>query len=215
MSTESSFKKSLKNFQLSRGNNSGISLPTNIGSSAPTSAFQSFRDSAANAFSSVTSTVQGYNPLGSGDIEEEDPWYQLSRVEVKTIHTNDTVMRTLTHTVESDGFCFVSSIGCRLLCFVGSILILVSVALLRGPLSHIKHMLSKERLPFTVSYVGSMILTLYAALGLRVLILTIVFAIIQIIALIWYVGSYIPGGVSTLRYGTAYIGRRAVSVLPI
>jgi hypothetical protein len=30
-----------------------------------------------------------------------------------------------------------------------------------------------------------------------------------------YVGSYIPGGVSTLRYGTAYIGRRAASVLPI
>lgn len=51
---------------------------------------------------------------------------------------------------------------------VGSILILVSVALLRGPLSHIKHMISMERLPFTVSYVGSMILTLYAALGVSV-----------------------------------------------
>lgn len=48
---------------------------------------------------------------------------------------------------------------------MGSILVLVSVALLRGPLSHMKHMLSKERIPFTVSYLGSMALTLYAAIG--------------------------------------------------
>ena len=215
MSTENTFKNSLKNFQLSRGNNSGISLPTNTGSSTPSSAFQSFRNSATNAFSTVTSTVQGYNPLNSGDTEEEeDPWYQLSRVE----------------RVMAFALCLVLGVGCFALSFfflplfpgkfaatftLGSILILVSVALLRGPLSHIKHMISMERLPFTISYVGSMLLTLYAALGLRAMILTIIFAIIQIIALIWYVGSYIPGGVSTLRYGTAYIGRRAVSVLPI
>ncbi|KAF1801340.1 ER-to-golgi vesicle protein transport Sft2 [Mucor lusitanicus] len=216
MSTENTFKNSLKNFQLSRGNNTGISLPTNTGGSSTSgSAFQSFRDSATNAFSSVSSTIQGYNPLSSGDIEEEeDPWYQLSRVE----------------RVMAFALCLVLGVGCFALSFfflplfpgkfaatftLGSILILVSVALLRGPLSHIKHMISMERLPFTVSYVGSMILTLYAALGLRAMILTIIFAIIQIIALIWYVGSYIPGGVSTLRYGSAYIGRRAVSVLPI
>lgn len=48
---------------------------------------------------------------------------------------------------------------------MGSILVLVSVALLRGPLSHMQHMLTKERIPFTVSYLGSMALTLYAALG--------------------------------------------------
>ncbi|KAG2193480.1 hypothetical protein INT46_005204 [Mucor plumbeus] len=214
MSTENTFKNSLKNFQLSRGNNSGISLPTNTGSSTPSSAFQSFRNSATNAFSTVTSTVQGYNPLNSGDTEEEeDPWYQLSRVE----------------RVMAFALCLVLGVGCFALSFfflplfpgkfaatfTCNILILVSVALLRGPLSHIKHMISMERLPFTISYVGSMLLTLYAALGLRAMILTIIFAIIQIIALIWYVGSYIPGGVSTLRYGTAYIGRRAVSVLPI
>jgi hypothetical protein len=50
---------------------------------------------------------------------------------------------------------------------VGSILVLVSVALLRGPLSHLKHMISKERLPFTISYLGSMFLTLYAAIGVK------------------------------------------------
>ncbi|KAI8967981.1 Got1/Sft2-like family-domain-containing protein, partial [Mycotypha africana] len=170
--------------------------------------------SASNAFSKVTNTVQGYNPLSSSDEVEEDPWYQLSRVE----------------RIIAFALCLALGAGCFSLSFfflplfpgkfaatftLGSILVLVSVALLRGPLSHIKHMMSKERLPFTISYVGSMILTLYAAIGLRAMILTIIFAVIQIIALIWYVGSYIPGGISTLRYGTSYIGRRAASVLPI
>ncbi|KAI8097824.1 Got1/Sft2-like family-domain-containing protein [Gilbertella persicaria] len=211
--TENSFKNSLRNFQLSRSNN--ISLPTNTGTSAPAGTFQSFRDSASNAFSNVTNTVQGYMPLGNGgEEEEEDPWYQLSRVE----------------RVMAFALCLALGIGCFALSFfflplfpgkfaatftLGSILILVSVALLRGPWAHTKHMISKERLPFTISYVGSMALTLYAAIGIRAMILTVLFAIIQIVALIWYVGSYIPGGVSTLRYGTAYIGRRAASVLPI
>lgn len=73
---ESSFKNSLRGFQLSRGNN--IALPTN---DTAKSAFQSLRESASNTFSSVTNTVQGYIPIGNVE-EEEEPWYQLSRMEV-------------------------------------------------------------------------------------------------------------------------------------
>ncbi|KAG1459465.1 hypothetical protein G6F55_004745 [Rhizopus delemar] len=202
---------SLRNFQLSRGNT--ISLPTNTNASK--SAFQSLRESASNTFSNVSSTVQGYIPIGTNiEEEEEEPWYQLSRLE----------------RVMAFALCLALGIGCFCLSFfflplflgkfaatftLGSVLILVSVALLRGPWSHIKHMMSTERLPFTASYVGSMVLTLYAALGARNLILIIIFSALQIIALIWYVCSYIPGGVATLRYGTSYIGRRAASVLPI
>lgn len=78
--TENSFKNSLRNFQLSRNNDAAIALPTNI--SGPNSAFQSFRDSASNVFSNVTSSVQGYIPVGGNGEEDEEPWYQLSRVEV-------------------------------------------------------------------------------------------------------------------------------------
>jgi hypothetical protein len=78
--TENTFKNSLRNFQLSRNaNTNGISLPT---SGSNNNTFQSFRDSASNAFSNVTNTVQGYMPLGNNGEEEEEPWYQLSRVEV-------------------------------------------------------------------------------------------------------------------------------------
>ncbi|KAG2232717.1 hypothetical protein INT48_000074 [Thamnidium elegans] len=202
--SENSFKNSLRNFQSARSNNAGIALPT-----TPNSTLQSFRETASNAFSNVSSSVQGYIPLGGNTEEEEDPWYQLSR------------------RVMAFALCLALGVGCFALSFfflplfpgkfaatftLGSILILVSVALLRGPLSHLQHMMTKERIPFTVSYVGSMAMTLYAAIGTF---LTIFFAIIQIIALLWYVGSYIPGGISTLRYGTSYIGGRVVSILPI
>ncbi|KAI7905415.1 Got1/Sft2-like family-domain-containing protein [Cokeromyces recurvatus] len=212
--TENAFKNSLRNFKLSRSTNSPISLPLNSSSSNSGSFFQSIRDSASNTFSNVSNTIQGYNPLRNSDVEEEDPWYQLSRVE----------------RVIAFALCLALGVGCFTLSFfflplfpgkfaatftLGSLLVLVSVALLRGPWSHIKHMFSKERLPFTLSYVGSMVLTLYAAIGIRAMILTVIFAIIQIIALVWYVGSYIPGGVSTLRYGTSFIGRRAASILPL
>lgn len=84
---ENSFKNSLKNFKLSRNNNNsgGISLPTSVspGSNSGGGTFSSLRDSASNAFSNVTNTVQGYIPLGGNAEEEEEPWYQLSRVEVK------------------------------------------------------------------------------------------------------------------------------------
>lgn len=74
--TENTFKNSLRNFQSARGN-APIALATSP------SPLQSFRDSASNAFSSVSSSVQGYIPLVGNTEEEEDPWYQLSRVEVR------------------------------------------------------------------------------------------------------------------------------------
>lgn len=76
--TESTFKNSLRNFQLSRGNNN-IALPTN---NTNKSAFESLRESASNTFSNVSSTVQGYIPISTNVEEEEEPWYQLSRLEV-------------------------------------------------------------------------------------------------------------------------------------
>lgn len=78
--SENTFKNSLRNFQLSRNANSGIALPT---ATTPNSTLQSFRETASNAFSNVSNSVQGYIPLGGNTEEEEDPWYQLSRVEVK------------------------------------------------------------------------------------------------------------------------------------
>lgn len=38
-------------------------------------------------------------------------------------------------------------------------------SVLIGPINHIKHLVSKDRLPFSLVYLGSLGLTLYFALG--------------------------------------------------
>jgi hypothetical protein len=46
---------------------------------------------------------------------------------------------------------------------------MVGFAILQGPLAHLKHIFSTERLPFTAAYLGSLGFTLYFALAVRFL----------------------------------------------
>lgn len=87
-----------------------------------------------------------------------------------------------------------------LLYTLGSIFFISSFSLLYGPKKHFKHLISTERLPFTASYVLSMSFTLYAALGIRSYLLTIVAAGIQCVALSYFTLSYIPGGQTALKF---------------
>ena len=64
---------------------------------------------------------------------------------------------------------------------LGSLCFFMSFAALRGPAKFASHLLTKERLPFSISYVGSMIGTLYSANILRSYILTLVFTGIQVL----------------------------------
>ena len=79
-----------------------------------------------------------------------------------------------------------------------------------GPYNHMVHLISKERLPFTVVYFSTLIgmllnisyvdevlilmfiATLYFAMGLQSAILTPIAAVLQVLALLWFVISYIP-----------------------
>ena len=60
-------------------------------------------------------------------------------------------------------------------------------------------MLPFRRLPFTSTYVGSMALTLYAALVLHSYFLVLLFSALQAAAVTWYLLSYIPGGAPVIR----------------
>ncbi|XP_003387372.1 PREDICTED: protein transport protein SFT2-like [Amphimedon queenslandica] len=83
---------------------------------------------------------------------------------------------------------------------MGSLFSLGSFSFLWGPWSHLKHLLSRDRLPFTAVYVGTIIATLYFALGVHSTILTLFCAALQILALIWFLVSYIPGGTTGLSF---------------
>ncbi|KAI8801135.1 Got1/Sft2-like family-domain-containing protein [Cladochytrium replicatum] len=98
---------------------------------------------------------------------------------------------------------------------VGSILALSSMALLKGPRAHFKHITSRERLPFSIAYFSSMILTLYFALVQSSYIFTILFSIIQLLALLWYLGSYAPGGTSIMSSFTRWLTGTGSIRLPV
>lgn len=87
-----------------------------------------------------------------------------------------------------------------------------SFALLQGPINHLKHLFSAERWPFTISYFGSLFLTLFFALIVsasdrstsqsmligdwfsqrKAYFGTLVCCIIQLISLVSYLTAYFP-----------------------
>jgi len=84
---------------------------------------------------------------------------------------------------------------------LGSLLFMAGFMVLQGPINHLKHMFSKDRLPFTTCYLTSLGLTLYFALARKSYFGSLICAIVQIIALASYFAAYFPGGISTLRFG--------------
>lgn len=107
-----------------------------------------------------------------------------------------------------------------LLFTLGSVFTLSSFSFLWGPYNHMVHLFSKDRLPFTLVYFSTLIgfvsqtgdihlnlniilsATLYFAMGLQSAILTPIAAILQVLALLWFVISYIPGGQTGLKFFT-------------
>ena len=83
---------------------------------------------------------------------------------------------------------------------LGSLFTMGSFSFLWGPCNHLQHLFSKDRLPFTSVYLGTLTATLYFALGLQSYMLTSVAAVGQVIALLWFVISYIPGGQTGMKF---------------
>ncbi|KAI6135336.1 ER-to-golgi vesicle protein transport Sft2 [Pisolithus thermaeus] len=191
-----------------------------------------------SSFSRFYNAVAGdYIPLRSGErSNEEEAWFALSRWD-----------RLL-----GFGACLIGAIVCFFFAFMGlpwlpvrpakfalafstgSLLVMVGFSILIGPINHIKHLLSQERLPFSVVYFSSLGLTLYFSLGVSSALSlrrrerfiahpsfqahsylgSLVAGIVQVVALIAYVLAYFPGGAQTLRFGGQVALRGAGSLLP-
>ncbi|XP_041069646.1 vesicle transport protein SFT2C [Carcharodon carcharias] len=87
-----------------------------------------------------------------------------------------------------------------LLFTLGSLFVLASLALLRGPWNQLRRLLSRDQLPFTAAYLGSLFATLYSALALQSTSLTAVAATFQLLTLASYLVSSVPGGAAGLRF---------------
>lgn len=82
---------------------------------------------------------------------------------------------------------------------LGSLSFIVSFGFLRGFQAFFQHVMSWERLPFTLTYFLSLTLTLYSTLFYQSRILAFIFSLVQLVALISFLISYIPGGRGMLK----------------
>jgi len=97
---------------------------------------------------------------------------------------------------------------------MGSALVMFGFSVLSGFLNHLKHLISPQRLPFSISYLASFCLTLYFSLVNKSYVGSLIFAIVQVVTLVIYVATYFPGGLQTVRFGGQILLRGAGSVLP-
>ncbi|KII84113.1 hypothetical protein PLICRDRAFT_179792 [Plicaturopsis crispa FD-325 SS-3] len=202
-SSEQSFQANLSQFRWARGSNNDSAPPPPQG----------------NHFSRFYNSIAGdYVPLRSSErSNDEEAWFALSRWE-----------RLL-----GFGGCLLGAAVCFFVAFLtlpllairprkfalafslGSLLVMFGFSVLIGPINHLKHLVSTERLPFSIVYIGSLTLTLWFSLGAHSYLGSIISAIVQIVALVSYVLAYFPGGTTTLRYGGQAALRGAGSLLPI
>ncbi|CAK9011527.1 unnamed protein product [Durusdinium trenchii] len=94
-----------------------------------------------------------------------------------------------------------------LLFTLGSLCFLGSFSALRGHSAFLRHLLSRSRLIFTLTYAMSMVGTLWASLVYRSYLLAIAFSAVQVSALSWFLVSYIPGGRRALGFVTGMAWR--------
>ena len=60
-------------------------------------------------------------------------------------------------------------------------------------------------------YIGSIVLTLYAALIMHSYVLSLLCSVLQVVALLYYLTSYYPGGTSSVKFMLSMFGSAAGS----
>lgn len=97
----------------------------------------------------------------------------------------------------------------------GSVTMLSSFAIFSGPQAFLKSMSQREKVPFSSLYVIGLVGTLWATLVMRSYIFTTVFALVQAVALLYFVASYLPGGKAAVNACCRCSGRSVRSILRI
>jgi len=94
----------------------------------------------------------------------------------------------------------------------GSVTFMGSFGIMKGPKEHLVSMCTMQRMPFTIIYFGSMMSTLYLTCtkgGMKGYALVLISSGVQLIALLWYLISFLPGG----TMGLQLVGRAMWTIL--
>ncbi|EEB06004.1 hypothetical protein SJAG_01027 [Schizosaccharomyces japonicus yFS275] len=96
----------------------------------------------------------------------------------------------------------------------GSILCVLAFAILIGFKAHFVQLVSSERLPTTLAYFLTLACTLVSTVKLHSTILSIVFGVMHLLALIAYIVAFFPFGARTVSLGSRIASRSLSNWLP-
>jgi hypothetical protein len=191
----------LSNWRNNRSTNNNNSDFTNTAGSF----FSNLGSNISNTFQDTIDGAQNILPLNTSDIlgsnNEEPSWFQLSRFER---YSGFIILLLGSIACFALGFFLFPVLTLKprkfvMLWTLGSILFFLSFGVLQGPVSYLKHLSSKERLPFTAVFLISQIATIYCAVVLKSTILSLIMGIIEILSILWYTASYFPFGAQTMQ----------------
>lgn len=157
----------------------------------------------ADSINSGAQDVYQRLPLTRQDLvqDQEPSWFNLSRTERLLLFVCFILGSIASFTICV--FLFpVLAVNPRkfgLLWSMGSLLFVLAFGVLMGPTAYIKHLVSRERLPFTVFFFVTCVMTIYFAAISKSTLLTIPFAILELIAVLYYGISYFPMGATGLK----------------
>jgi len=99
-------------------------------------------------------------------------------------------------------------------CFtVGSVTMLSSFVIFRGPEAFLKSMTQRDKLPFSTAYVVGVVGTIWSTIFMQSAspiyryLFTAIFALVQAAALLYFVASYVPGGKAAVNACCSCSGR--------
>lgn len=169
--------------------------------------FSNLGSNITNTFQDTVDGAQNILPLNTGDLlggntSEEPSWFQLSRFER---YSGFIILMLGSVACFALGFFLLPVLTLKprkfvMLWTLGSVLFFLSFGVLQGPVSYINHLSSKERLPFTIVFVTSQVLTIYCAVVLKNTILSLLMGIVEILSILWYTASYFPFGAQTMQW---------------
>uniref|UniRef100_A0A182Y5T2 Uncharacterized protein n=1 Tax=Anopheles stephensi TaxID=30069 RepID=A0A182Y5T2_ANOST len=101
-----------------------------------------------------------------------------------------------------------------LLYTLGSVFFIMSFSFLSGFGAMFRQMFSRERVAMSISYTCCLTATLYFAMVAQSTALTVLFAVAQIITLLWMILAAIPGGMSGVKFFGSMFRSSVSSTLP-
>ncbi|GMF54774.1 unnamed protein product [[Candida] boidinii] len=185
-------------------------LPTTTknGQVLNTSAMNNSANNSESVTSLISNTFSGLNPFRSNDISLPlDQQTTSASTTSESIFHLSTFERMVVFVIT-----LIGSFLCAFICFtlfpilslkprkfaliwtLGSILFITSFGILKGFRPYVTHLISVERLAFTISFFTSILLTLLFALVWKNTLVVIVCCVVQMIASLWYTVSYFPYG---------------------